>query len=379
MPSVVNTASAFAITELTGQERAVVLVDRALPYRPFELTTKQRVEFTWYPGNPEATATILGACEDPTTITGYWKDKYLSQEVGANVAGVAGTITNVLTPITVNDARVDTARDAIALFDSIVREGQLLEVTWDNQTRHGHLTTFRKKWQNTHDVEWEMEFQWISRGEPTQPAVVTQETGVGDTSDLLSQQNQKLQNDSVFRFAIAQQRQAQVITVLSAVNTIVQSAQGTNTSLNQQASPPSDATRRMVSLCNSVQADSEALIAALSETPWFAINTAAPIASLTFADRIVADTYVRTLIDDANALRRTAIEYKAKALSEIDVRLLGIYTARRGDDLRGVSEQFYGTPFEWQRLMVYNNLNTPQLVEGALILVPRLTTVDATV
>lgn len=371
MPEAVNTASAFTIKELSGQERTVVLVDRALPYRPFELTTKQRVELTWYPGNPEATATVLGAAEDPTSINGYWKDKYLSQEVKTTEAGTAGPITNVLTPISVDGERVDTVRDAVTLFDSIVREGQLLEVTWDNQTRNGHLEEFRKRFHNTHDMEWDMHFVWTSRGEPTSPAVVTQEDSVGDTSNTLDQQNVKLQNDSVFSFAISPTRQVEVIAALSAINTVVAAAKGADTSLNQQASSPKDAERRLLAVCNAVKGDAETLIDTLSETPWFALDSTLPIAELTFAERIVADTYVRTLIDDCNAMRRTAVEYQAAALAEVSANLLGIYTAREGDDLRDVSEQFYGTPLEWRSLMLFNNLTTPELTKGALIMVPR--------
>ena len=73
MPETVNTASSFSIMELSGDERWVTLIDRALPYRPLSLVTDQKVEVTWYPGNPHATASVLGAREAPTTIRGFWK------------------------------------------------------------------------------------------------------------------------------------------------------------------------------------------------------------------------------------------------------------------------------------------------------------------
>lgn len=376
MTEVVNTASAFSITELSGEERAVVLVDRALPYRPFEFTTKQRIELTWYPGNPEATATVLGSQEMPSTANGMWKDKYLSRTVPVTTTLVSGQETNQLTPISLNGERVNTAREAVELFDSIVRQGQLVEVTWFNQTRHGLITSFRKRWQNTHDVEWEMEFEWISRGEPTQPAVFTEETSVGSTADQLRQQNKNLQNASVFRFSVASTRQAQVILALNAVNAAVTAIANANTNYNQQANTPADATRRTVALCNGIATATDALISVLSETPWFALNAVVPIADLTFADRIEAYAYVSELISLARAMKRTAVEYRATLASQIDSQLLGIYTAREGDDLRIVSEQFYGTPFEWRRLMLFNLLDSAALAQGTLVLVPRVLRAD---
>jgi len=47
-----------------------------------------------------------------------------------------------------------------------------------------------------------------------------------------------------------------------------------------------------------------------------------------------------------------------------------VFQARDGMDLRTVSTQFYGTPDEWQSLMVFNNLLSSGLVAGQVIFVP---------
>jgi hypothetical protein len=41
-------------------------------------------------------------------------------------------------------------------------------------------------------------------------------------------------------------------------------------------------------------------------------------------------------------------------------------------DLRDVSTQYYGTPDEWIRLMLYNGFNTSRLIAGDVVIVPRL-------
>jgi hypothetical protein len=64
----VESPGAFIIEELSGQRRKVILIGRGLPYRPLELTGVQRVTTTWLPGFAEATATVMGAKDEPTVI-----------------------------------------------------------------------------------------------------------------------------------------------------------------------------------------------------------------------------------------------------------------------------------------------------------------------
>jgi len=356
-------ASAFTIRELTGQQRTVVLTDRGLPYRPFELTTKQRVELTWYPGNPQATATVLGAAEDPTSITGAWKDKYLAP-LGENV----------LQPITLDGEQVANARDACRVFDSIVREGQEVEVTWDDQTRRGFITEFRKRWLNVHDVEWEMRFEWISRGEPTAPAVVAQSTSPDDAASQFEQKNASLQNNAIVKFAMSLSTMTTLLTSLSAINVATAGARTTVNELTRQSISPSSAARRMVAVCNALLTSTDELTQFLASRPAFAlIDAGVPIEDIPFARRIVAYRYARRLIGDAREMARLAIEYRAAMLQQIEEQLLGIYTSRSGDDLRSISRAYYGTPFEWRRLLLFNNLRSNELAPGTLVLIPQFT------
>ena len=135
--------SVFTIRETTGPGRVVRLTDRGLPYRPYTLETLQRMATTWYPGNPVATATIFGAAEGPTQIDGAWKDKYIEPS-------------NALRPILLDGEPPSDVREAVRFMDEITRAGQLLEVTWDETIRRGHLRRFAKRWLNRHDVEWSM-------------------------------------------------------------------------------------------------------------------------------------------------------------------------------------------------------------------------------
>src|ERR1700690_3424684 len=131
MPSAVGTSSSFSIQELTGPDlRLVVLQGRGLPYRPFKLSTNQRVELEWLPGSPEATSTVLSSKEDPATLNGYWKDKFIGVSGQDDSAGQGPP------PILSQGVGIPPVIDASRLFDSLCRYGQLLEVTWLSTKRH---------------------------------------------------------------------------------------------------------------------------------------------------------------------------------------------------------------------------------------------------
>lgn len=377
MPTVVDTAAAFIIRELSGELRTLRLLDRGLPYRPIDLAGEQRVELTWYPGNPEATATVLGPQENNTTINGYWKDKYISRAVvPGETEAQGGTQTVQVFPITVDDQPVDDVRAAALVVDNIRRQGQLLEVSWDTQIRRGYLKKFRQRWHNIHDMEWEIDFVWISQGEPTPAAVLQDETSISDTSSIMEQQNTKLQNDATFEFPVTLQTQTEIIARLVAINDTVRSATAITQELSRQTVAPFDASRRLIAVCTSIETATLSLVSYLEASPYTLLDAAAPPADLTFPQRLLGAVYARTLISDARVLRRTAISRRSSLLEQINTELLGIYTAREGDDLRAVSQKFYGTPFEWRRVMIFNELNVSRLSVNQLVLIPRISSGD---
>ena len=71
-------AAPLIITENNGLKRTIALQGRSLPYKGAVLVEdEQRVEITFFPGNPVAYAQILGPQLTRTVFNGTWKDKYL--------------------------------------------------------------------------------------------------------------------------------------------------------------------------------------------------------------------------------------------------------------------------------------------------------------
>lgn len=368
-----DTGSSFGIRELTGQGRNVVLTGRGLPYRPIELHTKQRVDTKWYPGYPEATATILGSQEEPTTINGMWKDRFIAT-TGASGAPVQGQ--SDVFPITVNDTPVPDVGAAVALLDDITRKGQAVEVTWINITRVGHITDFVTRWQNSHDVEWEITFEWTSRGEPTAPAVVFMGNGLGDVAGQFSVQNAQIQEAAAFLFPVEPDFQQELIAALADVNDAVNAAVSTASQLAVSSITPFDATRRAISTCNGVVLTAQGIVDVMSSRVPYARNVSRPIATLTFGQRLAAVDYANTLISLSRGLQRTALTRQSVLSQGILDQLAGIYTAKSGDDLRAVSRRYYATPFEWRRIASFNNLDVIDLEANQVVLVPLIQTGD---
>ena len=348
--------------------KTVRLTARALPYRgSLEFGTKQRVELTWYPGYAEATATVLGASEDTSSWNGMWKDKFIG-EVTQDGKGA------LLAPIQSNNEPVINAEDAVALFEYICRAGQQLRVTWGRQVRVGFLTDFRAKWHNRHDVEWTMEFAWVSRGEPVAPAIVTTANTITQTTTTYQQLNDAIQNDAAFLFATSTEFQSALFDELVAVNGAVNALVFVAANLNNQTTSPGNASNNAVAAANNTVLACDSMSAALTKNVVYSCNDTVPLADLTYGQRVAAAAYINQLLIDVRTLRNFALQQQDSLLNAADNQIQGIYTARNGDDLRKVSRQYYGTPFEWQRLQNFNALTSLELYAGQVVYIPKIQT-----
>ncbi len=450
--------SLFTIKELTGDQRIVELAGRGMPYRPYTLRGKQNTSFTWLPGNPIATVTVLGPTEDATDVKGMWKDKFIggpetvaAQSDATNIASGLPTVSNVSSPITLNGQTINSVRAAIALMDDIRKSGQLLEVTWDVQIRHGLLTEFEQMWQNIHDCEWVMKFEWISQGDPAGAAAVVADMSAIDLqTQLLSQ----------LSAATSAALPPDVPVSLSFLDTIQSSFQQLNTFVNAVGSAtanlatlamtPFQVARQCIAACaniisvvsNTIETiDDEAtisynmVIGAQGEgalvTNQNGFSSGGPggagsnvgtgiggpgngglsigldgVGALTFnrpnalqnlsqvgqvaqtgrdldlnrlamTDRIQTYVYVRGIRSALYALRSAAIQGQATFNKQIQNTTQGVYTCKAGDDLRTISDTYYGTPFNWQLIALFNELEDFDLTAGQPLLIPFAPTGDS--
>ncbi len=370
--------STFAIVELTGEKRTLELRGRALPYAGFSLEGKQRAEFTWYPGNPVATVQMLGTEEAPTTINGMWKDRFIK------TVDFFGTRAEV--PAAVALWKGQQVEDALALTRAVTQlrlAGQLLRVTWDEQVRDGILIRFKENWQRREDVTWEMEFQWVSRGEAKQPVTFVVLPTVDELATRLRAKVEVLTDAAAPVFEVQSFLLRNLDTLLTEVEASVSSVESTVESLAGLTSTPQQATQRTLAAVESVKAACGSIVdlvdaqpAAEWEIPVPPVGTMVEPAEL---GRILfVDQWVRGVRKAARDLELVSAEEteRLRSLLELD-DLLAAFIAREDSDLRDVANIYYGDQSEWRRLKKYNRLRSSRLIAGDLVLVPKLTTADS--
>lgn len=145
----------LTIQELTGEQRALILKGRALPYRPASFGRGvQRTHKTTYQGNPQSTQQVLGPEETEATLEGMWKSRF-----------IGGCVQQVGFP-----REVTAAADLVEFVDSIRQAGQTVQVQWGPELRVGILVAFEATWERVQDVRWTIDFEWQSRGAVTTKA-----------------------------------------------------------------------------------------------------------------------------------------------------------------------------------------------------------------
>ena len=170
-------SSIILIEELTqaggSTPRTVTLVGPSLPFMGAEWKSKNQLVTTWYPGNSdEATQDVLGPQDVPSDWEGAWHCTMMTS-CPTPYTDDQGNVTNVSDPSVLRDA-----------LDALFRAGRRLRVTWsttqqaDNSTpgaypitgsivREGRAATWSFKHRTIHDIDWNISFEWVSRGSTT--------------------------------------------------------------------------------------------------------------------------------------------------------------------------------------------------------------------
>ncbi len=401
--SLISEPTPVVLVEITGTAaNNLVLEGRALPYRPLTFSGKMRAEFNWYPGNPVATVQVLGAEESPTTINGMWKDRFMA---AFDTFGVP-ILTGRTAIATFNGNDVANVRDLVEIVEGFRLRGQLIEFGWDQFIRQGILVRFNQTWLRREDVEWEMEFQWINRGEPETPVAFGVRIPALDIFNQISSAVEavKLALDAPFAFvsslsqivddslAVLDESVAALADIadksaqgllaplevarstLSALQTVKEQAQAI---VDVFESLPAKARRISagIALAIDIAVDATVDIAAAPQTT--SQTETSGIANLTHEQSLESALVGRDARSEARTLKAIASQ-RAQEVEAQTIRVPNIDSiiAIEDQDLRDISSAFYDTPEEWKRLLTYNNLSSSKLTAGQIILVPPLSTPD---
>lgn len=366
--------SSFVVTELTGKGRNLILQGRALPYQPFTLEGSMRAEFVWYPGNPVASAQMLGADEKPTTVTGKWKNRFLKSQDDFGAPVIPTAIA------TLDGRQVEDAFALVTAVDEIRRSGQLLEVTWDSFKRRGILTKFRHSWTRREDVEWEIEFTWISRGESEQAVSFSNKSIVNDFILSVRVRVDELKNALIAPFNVVQQWSKRVSNATAIIEDTLIEMESSTQQVASSILTPIEASKRALASSETILQEASGIFTAIEDTPARAVRSALDIRDIGFGAALEADKFVRAIKTPTRALEALAADQSNAIRAVINQSdLLSAFIARQSMDLREVSTQFYSTPDEWRTLLRYNHLTSSKLLAGQLILIPKIQFSDRSV
>lgn len=401
MATTVLEVPAFSVRELSGRRRTVTMTGRGLPYRPFTLEGEQRVKITNPTGNPIGYGTVMGPTEGETQLEGYWKDKYLnystqfaarptdapiylSQPRGATASEAPGTSG---TPVT-------SVVDAINLFDSIRSEGQLLEVQWGYVIRRGYLKKLTQKWHDIHDCEWGMSFAWVAKSRANAspefgPPAGQREIGrnmrswlrdamrIMDTPRTLVGSYMDEYRNFLNRIADASYSIDQSVTgfldetsplrVTSEIQSLLGGIAQAGVNIKEATEAAGwtgifEEPQRLLPFSQYIGTASDSRFEAAEE---------AALAAIDPEEIMKMQLYTRETVSDVVRVRDEA-EARRRFFEATPERALGVYRAREGDDLRQVSQLYFGTPTQWRTLMLFNGLTTTELYAGQYITIPRI-------
>ena len=356
----------------TASKPTLQLSGRAMPYQGFELEGTMTAEFTWYPGNPVASAQMLGSKEKATTLKGMWKDKFIRSVTDENIAVEPQAVALF------DRQQVVSVIDLCAKVDKIRLAGQPVRVEWGELVRVGILIRFKQNWIRFEDVEWEMEFQWTSRGGKQKPVtiphVVTASSFAKDLQTFSDNLFVALKPPAEFQAADAfvAQLDAAAADIEDAVGAVANSVANTVSLV----SVVDDASARALASAESVKNAAGSIMTTVESFPPLDVIKSATPEDLTLGDALQADNYSRGIKTAARALQAFASSSGDDLRASLDKdTLLAAFVARGPMDLRDVSQRYYSTPNEWRRLLTYNALDSSRLVAGDLVLVPKI--VDA--
>ena len=367
----------ITFSEVAG-EYAISLSARGLPYRPISFGGKQRVEFTWYPGSPNATTQMLGPEESAITMKGFWKDQFLS----VSKSGFTTTGTDFV--------RNPSVAQLVQVVDAMRRRGQVCSFEWGDLKRIGHITEFTQTWHNVHDCEWELTFSPLGQddaqnGTPVKAPAVSPSAVVGSFTQAVVNINTRLSNAS------SEVKAGLNAPYLDSVDTLLFSTQQTVTLFANVVY------NIATSLTSSYLRPSEAangFLSALSQSTVALVNTGNTIAgrsidalfnfrslgggldSVPLAKQTTAYQWQRLQREGARASAETLAGRFAQTKQALQQDLLAVYTARENQDLSSVSTKYYGRPDYWHQLMDYNGLKESRLDIGQVVLVPKLSEIN---
>lgn len=395
-----NDSSSLTLAQEGGG--TLVLTQRALPYMPLAISGKQRAEFVWYPGNPQATVQMLGPQEDAIVLKGFWKDKFIEGTGAAKYyqgdpKGYQGMQTAqgrwTAFSIIEGSSFIPNVVELVKIVDTMRRMGKRITLSWDRLQRIGHITSFTQTWQTTHYCEWELEFSVVAQEETTIPAAVANKPSLTDKATQSASDRRDVQTAWELPKPLAITPLgpfAKAIndfdnTLLAVTNYTAATAQSVSNGIYLVPNVVRSviaASTGAVNACNAIIGTF--IDRALTESFAFASGVGTTVEmitgernmlredSLPYGIQLGAASYTRNIRSSITQVRNNNAVWRYANQKQMQQGSQAISVlAKQAMDLRDICEQYYGTSDNWKQLMIYNGLKSSRLEAGTLVFVPQ--------
>lgn len=379
------------VRETTGPGRTIVLQGRSLPYRPVSWGGTQRVNINYFPGNPVASAQVIGQTYKPTVMKGKWKDAFLLTGLGAGlqpnspklinfpsiglaglpaVPGIArqGETFPSAGSIPGLDQVAQRARVVRDAFELIRRSGQLLRVEWGSVVRYGFLVDAEYDHDREEDIAFQLEFAWT--GDTDVPPKVSL-LPVLDPGGLLKKLAKLLQKlldvllEAFLKVAFAvlgvQQQIRQIGSLVTGLIEVLQK-------FASLALVPGELIGSVAQQLTAIALACKDLVDQLRGTPAAYVELANGAKQSAVN---IAQALSQAVQFNASQLGAQSIEQKREIERLQEPNLLGVFISPGGVTLRDVSTRFYGTPDSWTLIAEFNGLSSSTVPQGTAIRIPR--------
>jgi hypothetical protein len=399
-------SSSLVIEELNSNrvvQRTLTLLGPGLPKQGANWGFENALVTTWYPGNPDqATQQMLVAKEMPSNWEGEWHLTLLNRKP-QKFEGADGSSVKIISP----GALVD-------LFEDIGRRGLRLRVTWlvsssdvsiaRKIVREGRIKHFEAKYRTSVDLEWSVEFSWMSRGlQQSRTAGPAQDPNVNSASNnliaagiltqaavaaLISAQN----SPTAFTLGQLEQIAEYPLELLGTVNTQIENALFSLNQISGIVTQFKNLPYNMASQAVGVAADVVDSCHVFTDS-----FTRTPVEKQVLSDQVASLSSSMTdlgAVDDSMALTaraaqqtqaqlRTMISTNGPGGGSLSVQtssgmqpgtVLAIRLTRRGDTPQSLSQLYYGTVDHDLDILRANNLPWHQVSfdPGSILVIPAL-------
>lgn len=401
--------SSIIIQELSAsgdtQGRQLILSGSALPFMGSEWAMKLVAPTTWYPGNgDEGTQQVMGPQEMPSKWSGDWRRTMISGEAVTFIDENGNTV-SVVDPI-----------DLWNITETMARGGARLRVTWmvvgdssgsnGRVVREGRMTELHFKPIRIQDIEWEITFEWMSRGSKTLQKVsdARAPTLAANSAAFLNKLNEL--NNAALKASLQQFKPGQL--TLGQIEALANYPTDLTDSLARQLQQITSQVGDLVNIAKAIKTQPAQVQNRATD---LGNNTTAQVNNFqdalsqrgpeqltrdhTVADVIRAHKTFGTTADSARALATVSQAFttslttqiqSASSQGRINPGRLGpagqvdsVYLVKTGDTPQSISQKFYKTPDHAVDILRANKMSwyTPTLLPGKVLFIPALPTNSA--